>query len=795
MATTHRVKQGETVLLLALAYDQLPETIWSANADLAAKRKDQNVLLPGDELEIPDSSDKAESGATEQHHKFVLDPIPAIYRLQMFRQEEPFANQKYELEVTVDGQKVMVSKPDAKTSAKGVVFEAIPAGATSGKLTFPDDGTELEILFGHLDPHDAESGWRQRLAQLGYPCGDPDGSEIDLATEIALVKFQQRFKDEYGLEVTGEPDKKTIDALESLFAEVNEFPEVKNNDQKIGPSPPAKPSAAPAPSPVEEPIYDVVEVVEVIKRGANVGTVAGPCKEGSGKLPKLVDRTEKDGPAYKQFINLRQNIDGPESRHPENGRDIELRARIEWVSGNKKRPLAGKKIRWELGRKPDDSGTRPELSGDDREGLAEGEGAGATYGVLTSTSTTDEEGWAKMVVALSAYAGDQFGVIVTLDPADPDAKKGTKLKVGPWAVWRKFWYQLTRPAKVDVPVPDKSIKAFRDVFAEMVRDDVNELVYDEATAPSGTFYPRWMTAENEMDPSKVPLIGSHNQHWFFDKIKREPTSSDPKNPARPVKGHVVICHGQWDHNHRDASGAMVDNVSELALSKFDIPKAKKTRKKLVTLSLGSERGFILKPALSGTLVRFGRWEISLEMQAKYAAAEKAGTPDPSLPPKPPAMSGSLSDADVEVAVDPDDGSRINTNTVQVTLPAECPDPSKYEIQVLLQTAYGQQFGGCSLGENMLVTYDPEKPDIFAYTMTHEIGHGLNQVPAAHAHHYVGQGGVGPHCNFGAQPSTKVPGELADGACVMFHRQSETALDFCDECKRHLRLEPFLGLKD
>lgn len=94
-----------------------------------------------------------------------------------------------------------------------MIDHEIPAGARAGRLIL-EPGTPNETILplnlGHLDPVDAVSGVKQRLANLTFECGSGD----DLTPELAgaLRMFQQK----NGLEITGEIDQATKDALAKL---------------------------------------------------------------------------------------------------------------------------------------------------------------------------------------------------------------------------------------------------------------------------------------------------------------------------------------------------------------------------------------------------------------------------------------------------------------------------------------------------------------------------------------------------------------------------------------------------
>jgi hypothetical protein len=130
-----------------------------------------------------------------------------------------------------------------------------------------------------------------------------------------------------------------------------------------------------------------------------------------------------------QFINLDEKVE-PATAHPEYGRSIQLKARVEWKAGDKNRSLTGKNVYWYI---VPDAANRTGLTGAEKEGFA------AAGGSAKNASTTDDKGWTPPVkFFLSLYGGDKFDVFVTEDPA----YKGGK-KAGSYIVWRKFWYHIT----------------------------------------------------------------------------------------------------------------------------------------------------------------------------------------------------------------------------------------------------------------------------------------------------------------------------------------------------------------
>jgi hypothetical protein len=63
------------------------ETIWNhpQNADLKKRRGNPNVLLPGDQLFIPDKEIKSYSKPTNQRHTFQVKTTPLKLRIKLDR--------------------------------------------------------------------------------------------------------------------------------------------------------------------------------------------------------------------------------------------------------------------------------------------------------------------------------------------------------------------------------------------------------------------------------------------------------------------------------------------------------------------------------------------------------------------------------------------------------------------------------------------------------------------------------------------------------------------------------------
>ncbi|MCJ7602701.1 MAG: hypothetical protein MUO63_14530 [Desulfobulbaceae bacterium] len=160
-------------------------------------------------------------------------------------------------------------------------------------------------------------------------------------------------------------------------------------------------------------------------------------KDDSVQLVELVEMYKNKG-AWKQapvagrrqFINLDEKVDAAND-HPEFGRPVWLKARLQWVSGDKTRSLAGKNIYWYA--KPDKANNA--MLKKKQKGSLDSAGGGKDKKKLS----TDKDGWTKPIpYYLSLYGGDKFDIYATID----SGYKGG-MKAGAYTVWRKFWFQVS----------------------------------------------------------------------------------------------------------------------------------------------------------------------------------------------------------------------------------------------------------------------------------------------------------------------------------------------------------------
>ena len=203
----HIVEDGECLSSIAQRYGHRWQTIWNhpENHELRSKRKSPDVLFPGDKVFVPEIAFRQESAATGQRHRFRKKGVPQHIVLQIRRDGEPVANEKYVLKI--GGQTL-----SGTTDSEGWLDKPVDSHAKSGKLTVGSGRKALnfDLGLGGLDPTSEVNGQQERLKNLGYDCGEITGETTD-RTRDALRAFQK----DHNLDVTGESDDRTIAALES----------------------------------------------------------------------------------------------------------------------------------------------------------------------------------------------------------------------------------------------------------------------------------------------------------------------------------------------------------------------------------------------------------------------------------------------------------------------------------------------------------------------------------------------------------------------------------------------------
>ncbi len=203
----HTICQGECLSSVAHRYGFRWQFLWdhAENAELKEKRKDPNVLYPGDILFIPEKRQQEVSRPTEKAHSFILKGTPTKLKLRLLKNGKARDGVDYIL--NVDGQTMK-----GRTDGSGRLGVGIPSDARYARLVIVPGAEEYQLLLGELDPLEEGSGVWSRLKSLGFTAGEPGDLESpqgSLPMEAALKRFQKSQK----LSITGILDDKTRAAL------------------------------------------------------------------------------------------------------------------------------------------------------------------------------------------------------------------------------------------------------------------------------------------------------------------------------------------------------------------------------------------------------------------------------------------------------------------------------------------------------------------------------------------------------------------------------------------------------
>jgi hypothetical protein len=206
MSHYHKVSRGECLVSIAAQYCFADyQVLWNHpnNARLKSKRKNPNILAPGDLVFIPDKTAKQEARGTGAQHVFQVAQASATLRIQFERfRGGLLVGTAYTL--TVDGKTTQ-----GVTTAEGRVEEPIPPKAKTGELRLEELGITWKLEFGALQPIDTVAGLQARLNNLAYDAGLEDNIKGPITTK-AIQAFQ---KDHAPLAVDGISGPMTQTAL------------------------------------------------------------------------------------------------------------------------------------------------------------------------------------------------------------------------------------------------------------------------------------------------------------------------------------------------------------------------------------------------------------------------------------------------------------------------------------------------------------------------------------------------------------------------------------------------------
>jgi len=196
---------GDCVSSVSAKHGLFWETVWNApeNSELKAFRSDPNVLLPGDQLFIPDIEANPVNCATGSKHSFVKKGVPAKMKIQFLLDDDPIANTIFTMSVD------KVFWEEGNSDGDGYIEVEIPPASGECKVTLgpADDRYVFNLELGSVDPINTKEGVMKRLFNLGYG--------VDVSEANAISAFQEC----QGLSVTGVIDTATEACVREVFGQ------------------------------------------------------------------------------------------------------------------------------------------------------------------------------------------------------------------------------------------------------------------------------------------------------------------------------------------------------------------------------------------------------------------------------------------------------------------------------------------------------------------------------------------------------------------------------------------------
>lgn len=378
---------------------------------------------------------------------------------------------------------------------------------------------------------------------------------------------------------------------------------------------------------------------------------------------------------------------------------------------------------------------------------------------LHLSAKTDADGYAKVDLMLSRFGGDKFHPAAYIDQ-DPHLAKFVKghdklekkkpvIADSLIAVWRKIWYQISRPQGFNPPSPKATVGAYEKVHTELVLDQ--DLQFTAATAPANTFYPEHMLKVKSTSTTQVANIGNVNKIALSNLLVAD--------AAQPVKRHLLVCRYQCD-----------TKPSELGTS--DPVTDDKTGEWMDIIV--SNTLYVLEPALDGTsMIESLYWYRDSDKVQHNIPAASARIPVP----------------------------RKARGHIQVQVPAIAPLPTAADpVYIAAKCKMSKHFLGESFGvRHTLAVFD--KSDVADYmdTVTHEFGHSFNQTPRPAAqpgspaipdHPTQLDAGQGNHCQ--VNKGTDFLSGETKFTCVMYDSgpMKWGLHKFCKTCHPYLLVEDF-----
>lgn len=208
------IRQGDYLNALAFRFGFDPQAVWNdaKNEDLRKKRKNPDVLYPGDLLFIPDTPLPPKEITAQSENPFTT-AVP----LTKFTVKGP-----PDAAYIVEG---IVPPLEGTAGGDGAIELEIPVTTQELLLTYPELGFAYPLRIAHLNPVDEPSGVQGRLGNLGFgrtPMAHllQDVLALGEPEEVLAARAITQFKQTHKLGNTAEVDEATREKLLALHESV-----------------------------------------------------------------------------------------------------------------------------------------------------------------------------------------------------------------------------------------------------------------------------------------------------------------------------------------------------------------------------------------------------------------------------------------------------------------------------------------------------------------------------------------------------------------------------------------------
>lgn len=407
-------------------------------------------------------------------------------------------------------------------------------------------------------------------------------------------------------------------------------------------------------------------------------------------------------------------------------------------------------------------------------------------GLMHLGKATDAKGVAEVELSLSRCGGDKFhpAAYIEQDPhlakyvhgvADLE-KRLPKIAAAPVQVWRKVFYQVTRPVATARPTDVGFVASQQKVFLDPVFTEEKTMSATDFTV--NPFREEWQFRAGGSTTQRL-CIGTHNVAKTDTLFVKQTKETSPKF-------HLVFCDEQFDADIVSDSKDVVFNKNFKVARDVELKLNGTAHRKLTILN---------PPLQGGALMVVGTW-VQREFVKPWFSANhwEDGDPQPI-----PANCVTIQQ------------TRANVRVVHVAPPPGAKMDSTHEIVLTIQlkAANGPWDGWAPNNSVTNVVreggYAPQKID---GTIAHELGHLFGRVRHTritglpdHPMYYQARGGSGTHCAIGATwtpDPTEVPqlnpnaanqkdaqghasGRYDDGDCILFGISSASKREWCKHC--------------